>query len=140
MSEGGMKKLTVEFVWSDEHMIEVKCQVILGDWAGVACAYTTLADVQEFSEKFRLCGTTVPWNAEWRMIEGNAIRLYSVDRAGHMACHIHLATGSNIGPRPEQVWKLSAEMEVDPAQVLTFADDLAHMVVINNKAVLCGRL
>jgi hypothetical protein len=139
MNEGGRKDLSVALVWSDDHMIEVECRLAFADCSGVACVYTTLADVQGFAKKLRSC-VILPWTAEWRMGEGIAIRFNSVDHAGHIACQIHLATSANTGHRPEQVWKLSAEMEVYPAQILTFANDLAHMLVMGNKAVLHGRI
>jgi hypothetical protein len=51
------------------------------------------------------------------------LRCYAVDRAGHLVCHVNLATRA-IGDRPEGVWRLSLEIPTEMTSVERFARQL----------------
>lgn len=116
MAETYAPYLSLEVVWDDEHMCEVQFRLMLGEWSGIARAYTTPDQMQRFSKELRWCGTAVGWTAEWVLGDDFGIRFYCIDRSGHIACQIRLAMNNrrNTNDRPEVVWKLSAEMRVDP--------------------------
>jgi hypothetical protein len=66
------------------------------------------------------------------------LRWYPVDRAGHLACHVKLATGA-IGGRPEEVRRLSLEMPTEMASVERFARQLIALAeTLAGEAVMLG--
>ena len=107
--EPRLPSLTVRVVYEDlPDLIEVEARVVSGEWSGATRAYTGPSSLLE---EARPPG---PDGAPPRRIALDAgadtgigwfhLRWYPVDRAGHLACHIRLATRS-AGGRPEEVWR-----------------------------------
>ena len=64
------------------------------------------------------------------------LRWYALDRAGHLACYVRLAT-QHIGSRPESVRRLAMEMPVEPFSVERFARQLITVAeTLTGEAVL----
>jgi hypothetical protein len=67
------------------------------------------------------------------------LRLYTIDRAGHLACHVRLAKATFTEHRPEEVWRFSAEMRTEVGQVEWFAQQLAKLAEKESgEAILAG--
>ncbi len=142
--EPRLPSVTVRVVYEDlPDLIEIEARVLSGDWSGIACAYTSpsllveearglLAWTERPREKFTLdagADTGIGWFQ---------LRCYAVDRAGHLACHVNLAT-SATGDRPEQVWRLSLEIPTETASVERFARQLIAVAeTLTGEATLAG--
>ena len=124
-----MPYLSVRVVYEDlPDLIEIEARVHSGGWSGVTRAYTHPASLAE--EARGLLAWTARPRDEFSLdvgadtgIGGLRLRWYPVDRAGHLACHIQVAT-RETGGRPEEVWRLSLEMPTEAASVERFARQL----------------
>jgi hypothetical protein len=134
--------LTIRIIYEDlPDLIEVETRIIFGDWSAVACAYTSPASlagkargllawsqslVGEFSVEAG-ADTGIGWAH---------LRWYEVDRAGHLACHVRLAS-RDFEKRPPSVRRLALEVPVEPFSVELFARQLIKMVeTLTGEAVL----
>jgi hypothetical protein len=130
--EPRLPSLTVRVVYLDlPDLIEVEAQVVSGSWSGTARAYTSPSSLLENAR--RLLAWTAHPSGEFALESGADtgigwlhLRWYPVDRAGHLACHVKLATGS-IGGRPEEVWRLTLEMPTETGLVERFARRLVSL-------------
>jgi hypothetical protein len=104
--EPQLPSLTVRVVYDDlPDLIEIEARVLAGDWSGSTRAYTGPSSLVE--EARGLLAWTACARDEFTLDAGAdtgigwlQLRWYPVDRAGHLACHVKLATRS-IGGRPE---------------------------------------
>jgi hypothetical protein len=142
--EPRLPSLTVRPVYEDPpDLIEVEAQVVSGYWSGTARAYASPASLLE-SARGLLAWTECP-SGEFALEAGAdtgigwlCLRWYPVDRAGHLACHVKLATPA-VGRRPEEVWRLTLEMPTETGLVERFARHLVSLAeTFNGEAVLEG--
>ena len=111
--------LTIRVIYEDlPDLIEIEARIVFGDWSAVACAYTSPSSFAEHAhgllawsqrpvEEFSMeagADTGIGWAS---------LRWYTVNRPGHLACHVRLAT-QNIGSRPESVRRLALEVPGEP--------------------------
>jgi len=125
-------ELSVEVVWSDDQMIELEALVNVGQWRGQARAYTTRQEVITFSEslvQFAEGGSPTEFVAGSEDGSGFiGLRFYRIDRAGHIAGYVRLASGGlSFDHRPEQVSRLVVEFRVEAWALDEFARKLAPM-------------
>jgi hypothetical protein len=134
--------LTIRVVYEDlPDLIEVEARIVFGDWSAVTRAYTgpsslakdargLLAWSQRPVGEFSLeagADTGIGWAH---------LRWYPIDRAGHLACHVRLATQA-IRDRPEVVRRLALEVPVEAFSVERFARQLlAVSETLTGEAVL----
>jgi hypothetical protein len=140
-----VNRLSLEVVYDDEHLIQVECRVAVDDWSGVARAYTTQDDLRTFADVARRFGETSHGAAAWEAGADNSVgmvglRLYTIDRSGHIRCHVRLASSAPTEHRPEEIWRFAAELPTEAGQVIAFARQLAHVAEeLRGQAVLEGR-
>src|SRR4051794_18637122 len=98
-------------------LIEVEARVVHGEWSGIARAYAGPSSLVEEA------GGLLAWSrrpaGEFSLELGADtgigwvhLRWYAVDLAGHLACHVRLATRA-VGVRPEAVRRLALEIFVE---------------------------
>jgi hypothetical protein len=127
------QELRIAVVYVDEHLIELEAVVHAGDWCGRARAYTVPPDIATFAVALQQFGSGGSSGAEFAAgadtgIGLIALRFYRVDRAGHIACHVRLATGGlPTGHRPEEVFRLSIEVRAEASAVDRFARQLSEL-------------
>jgi hypothetical protein len=143
--EPRLPSLCVRIVYDDlPDLIEIEATVLSGDWSGITRAYTGPSALLE--EARGLLAWTVRPHGDFSLDAGAdtgigwlQLRWYPVDLAGHLACHIQLATRAT-GDRPEQVWRLSLEMPTETASVERFARQLVAVAeTLAGEAMLAGR-
>jgi hypothetical protein len=127
--EPRLPSVTVRVVYEDlPDLIQIEARVVSGDWSGITYAYTSPSSLVEDARRL-LAWTDSP--IDDFILDAGAdtgigwfqLRCYAVDRAGHLACHVNLATPA-IGDRPEQVWRLSLEILTETASVERLARQL----------------
>jgi hypothetical protein len=139
-----IRKITLRVVYVDEHLVQLECQALLGTWSGVAQAYTTQREVREFGTELEQFSATLQGQATWECGDDNGIgliglRLYTIDRACHVACQVRLAKATATVHRPGEIWRLSAEMGTEAGQVARFAQQLAKLAERESgEAILAG--
>jgi hypothetical protein len=127
------REFTVAIVYCDEHLIEVEALVGTGDWCGCASAYTKSEHISTFAVALQRFADGLDSQAEFVAGADNGIglvafRFYRVDRSGHVACHVRLASGHLPNDsRPEQVCRLSIEIAVETWAIIQFAKQLADV-------------
>ena len=126
-------EVTLAVVWANEDMIELEAVVGVGRWSGRSRAYFVPQDFADFATALQHFADGVSAEAEFAGgadtgIGLIALRFYKVGRAGHIACHIRLATGwlSN-DHRPEEIFRLCVEVRTEIWAVLNFARQLAEI-------------
>jgi hypothetical protein len=126
-------EITVAVVSVDEHLIELEALVGAGYWCGCASAYTVSENIATFAEALQRFAEGVDSQAEFVAGADNGIglvafRFYRVDRSGHVACHVRLASGKAPDDhRPEQVCRLSIEVAVEAWAAIQFARQLGEV-------------
>jgi hypothetical protein len=142
--EPRLPSLTVRVVYDDlPDLVEIEARVLSGDWSGVTCVYASPSLLAEGARG--LLAWTLSPREEFILAAGAdtgigwfQLRCYAVDRAGHLACHVNLATSAN-GDRPEQVWRLSLEIPAETASVERFARQLIAVAeTLIGEATLTG--
>jgi hypothetical protein len=126
-------EVSIAIVYVDEHLIELEAVVAGGHWCGRARAYTVPQDIEAFAIALERFADAVDAVAEF--VAGAdtgigliALRFYRIDRAGHIACHVRLATGGLPARcRPEEVFRLSIEVWTETWAVVRFAQQLSEM-------------
>ena len=139
-----LPSVTLRVVYEDlPDLIEIEARVLSGDWSGISGAYTSPSSLVEEAQGL-LTWTERPREAF--TLEAGAdtgigwfqLHCYPVDRAGHLACHVNLATRA-ISGRPEGVWRLSLEILTETASVERFARQLIGIAeTLTGEAVLAG--
>jgi hypothetical protein len=142
--EPRLPSVTVRVVYEDlPDLIEIEARVLSGDWSGITCAYTSPSSLVEKARGL-LAWTDRP-KEEFTLDAGAdtgigwfRLRCYAVDRAGHLVCHVNLATNA-IGDRPQGVWRLSLEIPTEMASVERFARQLLAVAeTLTGEAALAG--
>ena len=137
-------RLTLRVVYEDlPDLIEVEARFAAGDWSGITRAYTGQVSLAE--EARGLLAWTERPREEFALEAGSdngigwlSLRWYTIDRAGHLACHIRVATTAE-GSRPESVRRLSLEFRTEPALVELFARQLIALAEsLDGEATLTG--
>jgi hypothetical protein len=124
-------QVSIEVVYVDEHLIELEAVVNAGHWRGRARAYTVFKDIAGFAIALQKFAEGTIAEAEFVGGKDNgigfiAMRFYRIDRAGHIALHIRLATG-HMPPRSEQVSRLALEVSAEARGVGQFAQQLRNL-------------
>src|SRR4051812_16978883 len=139
-----MDQLSLEVVDDDEHLIQVECRVAVGGWSAVARAYTTPDELRALASAAGQFAEALRGPVEWEAGADNGIgliglRLYTIDRAGHIRCHVRLASDAPTSARPEEIWRFAAELPTEPGQVTAFARLLGGVAEdLRGQAVLDG--
>jgi len=135
--------LALSVVYDDEHLIELEASLKAGDWTGRARAYTVAENIEAFGVGLKRFADAVDAVAEFDAGADNgigliALRFYRIDRAGDIACHVRLATGGlPKESRPEEVFRLSIELQSETWAVVQFARQISEMAQAREgKAVL----
>jgi hypothetical protein len=136
--------IAIRVVYEDmPDLIQIEARVTLDDWSGVARSYTGSQLLRESAGKLATwCQRPV---SDFLLQSGAdtgigwlCLRWYPVDKAGHLMCHIQLASSSGES-RPEAVRRLSLEMPTEPGLVENFARQLASLAqTLKGEAVLMG--
>ena len=136
--------LILRVVYEDlPDLIEVEARVAAQGWSGTAWAYISphllaeeARDLLKWTE--RLLGEFALEAGADTGIGWLSLRWYTIDRAGHLACHIRIAT-SETGCRPEGVRRLNLEFRTEPALVERFARQLIALAEsLDREAILTG--
>ncbi|HEV3257012.1 MAG TPA: hypothetical protein VG013_09050 [Gemmataceae bacterium] len=131
-------EVTLTVISVDEHLIEVEAVVGAGPWRGRARAYTVLQDIGAAAKGFQRFTDGAAAATEFAAgadtgIGLVALRFYRIDRAGHIACHIRLASGGvPTEHRPEEVARLSVEVRTEAWAVGQFARQLGEMARVKS--------
>ena len=118
-------------IWSDEHLLELRCRVEVSKWSGVADAYTVPADVSSLAIDLERFASDLQAELAWQAGADTGIgliglRFRTIDRARHVVCQVRLATRTATST-PEESWHLSIEMQTEAEAMLRFARQLRHM-------------
>ncbi|MBW3542614.1 MAG: hypothetical protein KY476_20315 [Planctomycetes bacterium] len=138
--------LSVHVVYDDHpDLIEIETRVGVGHWSEVASAYTSPDLLRDQAHRL------LAWSRHPQgevVVEAGAntgigwivLRFGTIDMAGHVVCHVELATGArNPHSRPEVPWRLSIEFPTEPALIERFARHLAALAEsLTGVAVLEG--
>jgi hypothetical protein len=126
-------EISIEVAYVDEHLVQLEAIVGAGDWSGRALAYTVPHDIGEFAAALDRFAAGNGRAAEFVAGAENgigliALRFYRIDRAGHIACHVRLASGEvPTYHRPEQVFHLAVEVGAEAWAVGAFARELEEL-------------
>ena len=122
----------IEVVYVDEHLIELAATVAAGAWSGRSTAYTAQADLRHFANALLQFAEGGP-PATFEAGKANGIgligfRFYRIDRAGHIAGHVQLASGGlPTDHRSEQVSQMAVEFGAEAWGVSQFARQLEEL-------------
>jgi hypothetical protein len=125
--------VSLAIAYVDEHLIELEAAVGSGHWSGRARAYTVPQDIEAFGIALKRFADAFDAVAEFMAgadtgIGLIALRFYRTDRAGHIACHVRLATGElSNESRPEEIYRLSVELRTEAWAVVQFARQISEM-------------
>jgi hypothetical protein len=128
------QELSLEIVYTDPDLIELEAIVRMGYWGGRVRAYTRSENIDEFSKTVLRFSDGATSTSEFTAGADTGIglivlRFYRIDRMGHIACQITLASGEMpTDHRPEQVSRLAIELRAESWAVVRFARELAEMV------------
>lgn len=122
-------EVSLEVVWVDGDMIELEAVVGAGVWRGRARAYSVAADIGALADSL-LRFVEGGQSAEFVAGSDNGagligFRFYRIDRAGHIAGFVRLASGK-MG-RFEQISRLEVEIGAETWGLIQFARHLAAM-------------
>lgn len=125
------RQISLAIVYAEEYLIGLEAIVAVGRWGGLARAYTTPTELLRFATALgefaeRLRGEAALEAGAENGIGLVALRFYTIDRAGHVACHARLAS-QGATERPEEVCRLAVEARAEPAAVAVFARQVATM-------------
>src|SRR5204862_5257804 len=136
--------LTLRVVYDDPHLIEVEVRVVAGDWSGTTRAYTPPGSLGDGARDL------LAWSArphEPVALEAGSdtgigwvsLRWYTIDRSGHLVCHVRIATAEE-GGWPEGVRRLALEFPTELGLVERVARQLASVAASRpGDAVWAGR-
>jgi hypothetical protein len=138
-----LPSLTLRIVYEDLDLIQIEARGAADGWSGIDWAYTSAQSLGE--EAYGLLKWAQRLHGEFALEAGAdtgigwlSLRWYTIDRAGHLACHVQIAT-SEDGRRPENVRRLSLEFRTEPSLVERFARQLAALAEsLTGEAVLAG--
>jgi hypothetical protein len=120
--------LSIEIVYSDEHLIETIFKASNGRYAGTTFDYSS-ADAQEITDLGNLL-KGFPKNAshieETTFGANTHLKFYCLDQLGHAAVHIQIKE-DDWATRPEAIGKASFEICFEPAQMDQFSDVLLRL-------------
>ncbi|MEG9434770.1 hypothetical protein JAO29_01040 [Edaphobacter sp. HDX4] len=129
--KGMMKRgLLIKLIWRDNDIVEARVSASNGEFAGTADMYLSYGALKELAEGLRSFPTA---SADARDVEigdldnngsgGATVRLYMVDRAGHMAITLTLLAGTLRGTG--QIVTMHSAIEA--AAVDDFVSELMRM-------------
>ncbi len=122
----------ISVVYVDGDLTELEANIQAGHWSGRTCAYTAPQDIADFARALQFFADGVSDEAQFVAGTDNGIgliafRFYRVDRAGHIAWHIRLASGVPTNHRPEEIFRLSIEVYTESWAVGGFARQLHEL-------------
>lgn len=139
----GVPSLSLRVVYDDPHLIEVEVRVVAGEWSGTTRAYTTSGSLGEGARGLLAWASRPhePYTLEAGTDTGIgwvSLRWYTIDRSGHLVCHVQIATAGG-GDRPEGVRRLALEFPTELGLVERFARQLGRIAEsLIGEAVLSG--
>jgi hypothetical protein len=112
-------------------LIEISTSVRDGSWRGLASAYTSPAQLIAAAEELLQWVDRPIGKAR---IEGSpsllgsiCLSFYTIDKAGHLVCHVQLATGGSTNGRESAIRRMSLEMNTEAGLVEKFAKDVMRV-------------
>jgi hypothetical protein len=138
--------ISVTLIYEDApDLLELETRVQSYSWQGMARAYAATELLRQ--QAVDLAAWCKHLNGE-AVIEAGAdtgvgwtlLRFYRADSAGHVLCHVTLATGGVVtNHRPEQVWRMSLEIPTEVGLVEQFAKSLQSAIgSVGSTALLQG--
>lgn len=130
MAEASTLSLCVGYTDSD--LIELQATVSDSAWSGFASgAYTTHDLLRSAADRLEAWASR-PHNdcvVEAGTEAGGWVRLrfYEINRAGHLVCHVQIASSRRTDARPEEIRRLSLEMRTECWLIIRFAQQLRAM-------------
>jgi hypothetical protein len=123
--------LSIRVIWVDEDMLELAGSLAYGRFSGQSTCYTTSSRLHAFADALGQFSLTAEGEATFEsgLSDGSKacdLRAYTIDRAGHMAVHIRMAT-DQLTARPRSIARLELEMLVEAWSLSKFADQLRRM-------------
>ena len=130
-------------MYRDADLLELEADITAGLWRGQARAYVAVSNITAFTTVLEQFADGVAPVAEFVAGADTGIgliglRFYRVNRSGHIACHVRLASGDvPTDHRPEQVWRLEVEVRAECWVVGQFARQVAEVArVMSGRATL----
>ncbi len=130
-------QLTLTVLYKDEHLIELQCSVIFGEWSGIVSTYAdhdSLGKLAQMAQKFcENSQDSVSWEIGKDDDDGAGcirLQLYRIDSAGHVRCHVKLASkayATSPAHRPNEIRRFAIEVPTEPWQITVFSKELAHI-------------
>lgn len=120
--------LAIRVIWLDEDLVELACSLAYGKFAGESTCYTSSPQLHDFADALSRFSCTAQGQPTFEsgLSDGSKacdLRAYAIDRAGHMAVHVRMATDKSTA-RPA---RLELEMFVEAWALSQFAEQLRHM-------------
>jgi hypothetical protein len=124
--------LRLRVIWVDAHLVELACNLAYGKFVGESTCYTTSPRLHDFSDalsQFSLTADGQP-TFDSGLRDGSKacdLRAYTIDRAGHMAIHVKMATEELTARK--SIARLELEMPVEAWSLSRFAGQLRQIAV-----------
>ena len=130
----GMQNLTIEVVYEDDELLELAATVNTRLWRGGCTAYIDSTSLLSFAREllqFTNGGPSAMLDAGTSGMGQIGLRFYLIDRSGHIAGHVQLASRP-IHDRPEQVSSLAVEFSAENWALSVFAKQLEELAKKRN--------
>lgn len=112
-------------------LMEITASIRDGSWRGLATAYISPAELIAGAEALqqwivRPSGKTrIECNPS--LLGWICLSFYTIDKAGHLVCHVRLASGGSANGRESEIRHMSLEMKTEAGLVETFAKELMQL-------------
>jgi hypothetical protein len=144
MNAESPNRLTIEGIYVDGSMVELETFFHFRRWSARATAYTQFKDLALFANQLERFAETLAGEAIFVAGDENssvgflALRFYPIGRTGRFACHLRLATNAASDSRPEEIWRVSAELKSTAAALDRFLEGMRCIGGYEGaKATLC---
>ncbi len=123
--------LSIRVIWVDKDLIELAGSLAYGRFNGESTCYTTPQQLHAFADALAQFSLTAQGQATFEsgLHDGSKacdLRAYTIDKAGHMAVHIRMAT-DKLTARPQSIARLELEMLVETWSLSQFAEQLRQI-------------
>ncbi|MCD4726023.1 MAG: hypothetical protein K8R46_00015 [Pirellulales bacterium] len=127
--------LTLRVIWFDDDLIELTCSLAYGKFNGESTCYTTSLQLHNFANALSQFSLTAEGQPMFESGLGDGskacdLRAYRIDKAGHMAVHVKMAT-DKLTDRPQSIARLELEMLVETWSLSQFAEQLRQVARTN---------
>jgi hypothetical protein len=136
--------LAVEAVYLDGSMVQLETSFTSRHWSARATAYTQFEEVAGFATRLARFAETLTGEVSFDAGRQDSpigflrLRFYSTGRTGHFACHLRLATDGPTQYRPEEIWRVSAELASEAAALDRFVAGLRRIADAQSGRAVLG--